>query len=259
MVPAILCVVGALLAHVSVNAFNEYSDFRSGLDLKTQKTPFSGGSGALPEAPGMANAVLRMAQVTLGLTVLIGCYFIWLRGVAIIPFGLVGVVLVVLYTDKVTRMPLWCLIAPGLGFGVLMVLGAHVALSGMLSLTAVFASLVPFFQVNNLLLLNQFPDIDADREVGRYHFPIAFGVENAVRIYALFQLCAALTIVIAVATAVFPDLALLALLPMLPTVLSWHGARELGKKVSAKPQYMALNVVANILTPVVLGAVLLLV
>ncbi|MFW2438612.1 MAG: prenyltransferase, partial [Arenicellales bacterium] len=43
-----LVLLGALLAHISVNALNEYSDFRSGLDLTTTRTQFSGGSGALP-------------------------------------------------------------------------------------------------------------------------------------------------------------------------------------------------------------------
>ncbi len=42
-----LVVIGAIAAHISVNTFNEYFDFKSGLDFKTMKTPFSGGSGAL--------------------------------------------------------------------------------------------------------------------------------------------------------------------------------------------------------------------
>jgi 1,4-dihydroxy-2-naphthoate octaprenyltransferase len=47
IVYALLAFAGALCAHVSVNAANEYFDFRSGLDEKTMKTPFSGGSGTL--------------------------------------------------------------------------------------------------------------------------------------------------------------------------------------------------------------------
>jgi len=38
---ALLAVLGALAAHVSVNALNEYVDFKSGLDALTQRTPFS--------------------------------------------------------------------------------------------------------------------------------------------------------------------------------------------------------------------------
>jgi 1,4-dihydroxy-2-naphthoate octaprenyltransferase len=41
-----IALTGALAAHISVNAFNEYFDFRSELDMHTQRTPFSGGSGS---------------------------------------------------------------------------------------------------------------------------------------------------------------------------------------------------------------------
>ena len=43
-----LALVALLALHASVNALNEASDMRRGLDLETQKTPFSGGSGTLP-------------------------------------------------------------------------------------------------------------------------------------------------------------------------------------------------------------------
>ena len=43
--------LGALAAHVAVNTLNEYQDFHSGLDRVTERTPFSGGSGALPAQP----------------------------------------------------------------------------------------------------------------------------------------------------------------------------------------------------------------
>ena len=42
-----LILVGVILAHVSVNLFNEYSDWRTGIDEHTPRTPFSGGSGIL--------------------------------------------------------------------------------------------------------------------------------------------------------------------------------------------------------------------
>ena len=44
----LLALVGLVALHVAVNAFNEVSDFRSGIDLETERTPFSGGSGTLP-------------------------------------------------------------------------------------------------------------------------------------------------------------------------------------------------------------------
>ena len=73
---ALLATVGLVLAHVSVNALNEYFDYRSGVDFKTERTPFSGGSGALPQG------LLKPAQalwVGLGSLILIlplGIFFI---------------------------------------------------------------------------------------------------------------------------------------------------------------------------------------
>ena len=43
----LLLVIGVVLAHVSVNLFNEISDYKSKIDENTVRTPFSGGSGML--------------------------------------------------------------------------------------------------------------------------------------------------------------------------------------------------------------------
>jgi 1,4-dihydroxy-2-naphthoate polyprenyltransferase len=124
-----LVVIGGIAAHVSVNTFNEYHDFKSGLDARTRRTPFSGGSGVLPERPGAARLTLATALATLVVTVVIGAYFALVRGPAILPLGALGILVIVAYTPWLTRHPLLCLIAPGLGFG-LMALGTHVALTG---------------------------------------------------------------------------------------------------------------------------------
>ena len=55
-----LCLIGALIAHIAVNTLNEYQDFQSGLDFKTDKTPFSGGSGGLVDNPAAAPLVLKI-------------------------------------------------------------------------------------------------------------------------------------------------------------------------------------------------------
>ena len=44
---AILLVIGVVSAHISVNLFNEYSDYFTQIDFKTNRTPFSGGSGMM--------------------------------------------------------------------------------------------------------------------------------------------------------------------------------------------------------------------
>ena len=167
----VLVLIGAVSAHISVNSFNEYFDFKSGLDEKTQRTPFSGGSGRLQQNPELGKPALLMSWFFLGLVAAIGLYFAWKIGVALIPLGILGLLIIFFYTEWITRYPLFCLVAPGLGFGPLMVMGTGFALTGSYTWTAFLASLVPFFLVSDLLLLNQFPDTEADKNIGRKHYP----------------------------------------------------------------------------------------
>ena len=127
---ALLVLVGALASHISVNAFNEYFDFRSGLDAKTERTPFSGGSGTLPNHPELATGTLWLAVIALVVAALIGVYVMWLRGWLLFPLGACGLLLVLTYTTWWAYRPVLCLIAPGLGFGLLMVMGTHFSLTG---------------------------------------------------------------------------------------------------------------------------------
>ena len=182
--------IGAIAAHISVNTLNEYDDFKSGLDLITRKTPFSGGSGALPDNPEMAKSVLVLGLVSLAVTITIGVSLVIEYGMEIMPIGLVGVVLITAYTKWINRSPFLCLIAPGLGFGMLMVVGANVVLTGGHSNQAWMIALVPFFLVNNLLLLNQYPDIEADSTIGRNTYPITYGIKNSNIMYTIFMLTA---------------------------------------------------------------------
>jgi 1,4-dihydroxy-2-naphthoate octaprenyltransferase len=249
----LLVLIGALCAHIGVNTLNEYSDFKSGLDLLTAKTPFSGGSGALPHDPAMAGIVLLAALATITVTAGIGIYFTSSNGLLILPIGLIGLLIILTYTKWINRWPLLCLVAPGLGFGILMVVGTHVVLTGANSITAWLASLVPFFLVNNLLLLNQYPDIEADKRIGRYHFPIAYGTKASSYTYSVFSACAYLTILTGIYFGYFPLSSLVALLPALLSLFSITGAFRYGEKIGSQPKYLGANVAATLLTPLLLG------
>ncbi|MCD8522453.1 MAG: prenyltransferase [Saccharospirillaceae bacterium] len=256
--PSLLLILGgALSAHISVNAINEYLDFRSGLDLNTERTPFSGGSGALPAQPHAAGAVLMSGILTLLITTLIGLWFLSQGIWQLLPLGLAGLILIITYTRQINRRPWLCLIAPGAGFGLAMVAGSAFALEARSTTTLWLAALVPFFLVNNLLLLNQYPDIAADRAVGRNHFPIAYGVERSTQAYALMMAATALTIIIGVVGDWFPLWSLLALVPVVLSAKALQGARTLAADIGTQPQFMAANVLATLLTPAILGLTLL--
>jgi len=251
-----LVLLAGLCAHISVNMLNEYFDYKSGLDANTRRTPFSGGSGALLANPEIAGQVLQFGVISLGVTVLIGAYFLALYGAAILPIGLLGVATVLSYTPWLNRWPLLCLIAPGLGFGLLMVGGTYFVLTGSYNREVFTLSLVPFFLVNNLLLLNQIPDIDADREAGRRHFPIHYGLQPSLRIHTLFALVAGLLILNQLAVGYLPSGAAIALASVAAGLVAGWGIRRVGPGGNMPP-FLALNVLSAIVTPVLLGICLL--
>ena len=116
---AALVLFGALAAHVSVNAFNEYLDFRSGLDALTERTPFSGGSGVLPTHPELAGLTLAMVSLA-GIPPLVGFFgkFLLIKAAlasaaqtpvlyGIVGVAIVGVVISLYYYFGVIRAIYW--------------------------------------------------------------------------------------------------------------------------------------------------------
>ncbi len=248
-----LILIAGMAAHISVNVFNEYFDFKSGLDFNTEVTPFSGGSGSLPANPEVAPQALMLANITLLITTAIGLYFVYLYGWLIAPLGVLGLIIIVTYTNYLTRYPFLCLIAAGIGFGPLMIIGAYFALTGEYSLSVILVSLVPFFLVNNLLLLNQYPDIKADKENGRYHVPIAFGKHTSNQIFYFFYGLAYLTLILLVIFDVVPLKGLIGLLTMLIAIKVVRGINQHSDDNQKLLPAMGMNVVINIVTPLLIG------
>lgn len=246
---AVLVLLGALAAHISVNALNEYFDFKSGLDFRTQRTPFSGGSGTLPANPDKAPWAARTGWIAFCLTALIGLYFLWVRGWALLPLGSLGLLVIAVYTTWLTRVPLLCLVAPGLGFGVLMVMGTDFVLTGRYSWPAFAASLVPFFLVSNLLLLNQFPDAEADRSVGRRHLLITAGRRSSAVVYSIFLGLTYVSLAAAVYLGLLPRASLLGLLMLVVAVPTAVGVLRHAEETRKLIPYLGLNVLLNLLTP----------
>ena len=240
-------------AHIAVNALNEYQDFQSGLDLNTERTPFSGGSGTLPENPHFAPAALKISIITIGLTIISGLTIVYLRGSELLLPGLAGILIIVLYTKVINRYPVLCLLSPGLAFGILMVGGSYFALTGTYSVEIFLVSLIPFFLVNNLLLLNQFPDVAADRGAGRRHALIQYGMQTGSYIYLLFLVLAALALIVSVYLGALPLYSLAGLLLIALGVPIYQAASKHDSNVETLLPYMGKNVGMVLLLPVLLG------
>ena len=181
---ALLGLAGVMLAHLSVNVINDYFDYKSGLDLKVRRTPFSGGSGILPAGLLDARDVYLFSVGCLILGGVIGVYFVLTTGWMLLPLIAVTALTIYFYT---THLSHWFVgeVFAGLHFGPLMVLGGHFIQTGRYGVSPLVSGIVPGILVCTLLFLNEFPDVEADREVGRRNAVIHLGLARSSKIYVL--------------------------------------------------------------------------
>jgi 1,4-dihydroxy-2-naphthoate octaprenyltransferase len=241
--------LGALMAHISVNALNEYFDFHSGLDAKTNRTPFSGGSGTLVMQPHLAPQALIIGVVSLVITLGCGLYLIQFVGWGLIPIGMLGLLIIISYTSWINRNRFLVLIASGFCFGPLMVNGIHYALTGQLSITALLLSLAPFFLVNNLLLLNQIPDIEADRSIGRNNYAISWAAPKRALLFLTFSISAYLSILSGVLFNLLPTSTLLGFLTAGLVYKIYVVIKEETNDTDQLIASLGKNVIVTLLTP----------
>jgi len=248
---ALLAFLGLLLAHIGVNVLNDYFDYKSGIDLEVRRTPFSGGSGILPASQMTPRQVFWLGMGSFILAIPIGVYFVIVQGWPLLPLMIVGAVCIILYTPFLTRLgwPEW---APGAGMGALPVLGVYFIQTADYTLPAVIACIPSGILVHNLLLLNEFPDVAADKKAGRRTLPIAIGKKKAAIVYSVLTIAVYLWIIGWVVSGQMPAFSLIALLTLPLAIKAMWGAikhKDLKQLVPA----MASNVLVVLVTQFLLG------
>jgi 1,4-dihydroxy-2-naphthoate octaprenyltransferase len=221
----LLAWAGTVLAHISVNVLNDYFDHQSRLDFHTQQTPFSGGSGILTAGLLEPTRVYILGVASLLIAAVIGVYFIAVRGWGLLPILLIGGLAAYFYTPLFSRWQIGELLA-GLGLGTLVVLGAYFVQMGEYSWEAFAVALPPGFLTANLLLLNEFPDLEADREVGRRNLVMALGTKKASWLYTALVAATYLCIILGVALRLMPLPALVGLLTLPVAFKAVQGALQ---------------------------------
>jgi 1,4-dihydroxy-2-naphthoate polyprenyltransferase len=255
---AVLAGLGLVLAHASVNILNDYFDFRSGIDLAVQRTPFSGGSGILPANLLTPRQVLWLGIGCFILSVPIGVYFIVVSGWQLLPLLILAAFFIILYSPFILKRP-WPEWAAGAGLGALPILGMYFVQSGAYTCTAAVACIPSAFLVHNLLFLNEFPDVEADKLANRQTMPIAIGKNRAAIFFAVVALAVYAWIIVWVALGVFLDInprmpawTLLGLLTLPLTIKAIKGAFQHDDASKFMPG-MAANVMTVLLTQLLIG------
>jgi len=248
---ALLACIGLLLTHISVNTLNDYFDYKSGIDLEVRRTPFSGGSGILPPGTLKPRQVLWLGIGSLLLAVPVGVFFILTSGWQLLPLLIVAALCIVLYTPIILRIywPEW---APGVGLGILPILGFYFIQTGEYTIHAFIASIPSGILVHNLLFINEFPDVEADGKYGRRTTPIVIGRKKSSVVYSALTIVVYLWIIGNVIAKVIPVYCLIALLTLpfaIKAIRGYFHYQEMDKLVPA----LANNVIVVLLTQLLLG------
>ena len=183
----ILTLIGIIVGHISVNLLNDYYDHKLNTDDINQSyiRPFSGGSRVIQMGLLSSLEVLSMALITLLIFLSIGLYITIIRGWMIIALGLLGAFFIYSYNAPPLRLSgkgLGELIV-GVSFGILIALGSYIVQAGKFSMTPIYASIPVTITVALILLINEFPDYEADKATGRKNLVVLLGRKKGRAIY----------------------------------------------------------------------------
>ncbi len=192
---AVLALAATMLVHGAGNVLNDVGDETGGSDRRNDSRiyPYTGGSRFIQNQVMSTAEMTRWGIQLLAAAAVIGLVLIWLRGIGVLWFGLIGIGLGLVYSLGPLRLASLGLgeLAIGIAFGVLPVSGAAWLQSGTLDLPLLVFALPVSAWVAAIVLINEVPDMQADGAVGKATLPVRFGRQATAGIYVGLHLLAA--------------------------------------------------------------------
>lgn len=221
----VLTLLGIIFINFGQNMCNDYFDHLSGGDeINRELTPFSGGSRTIQEGILSPRQVLIWSLFFFSLGILIGLYLAVARGWLVLWLGIAGVFIAFFGNAPPFRLNYVGLgeLATGIGSGPLIVLGSYYVQSQRATYEALWASIPVGLLGAAILWINQFPDYEADRAVGKNTLVVVLGRQRAVWGYIALVVAPYVVVVVGIALGVLPYTLLLALVSL---PLAYRGIR----------------------------------
>lgn len=209
-----LTLLGAVLFHAAVNVDNDYFDAVNGSDAHNDGRlfPFTGGSRMIQNGVFSLAQTRRLALGLYAATATLGLILVGQTGTWLLGLGLLGALLGWAYSAPPLALAGRGVgeLVVGTGFGLLIPLGADLVQRGAPAADAAWAGAGFAAMTMALLLINEFPDREADRRAGKCNLIVRCGPRRGRWLYALALVLAAVLPVLAVGLAELPATALLA-------------------------------------------------
>ncbi|NSL51374.1 1,4-dihydroxy-2-naphthoate polyprenyltransferase [Calidifontibacillus erzurumensis] len=174
--------IASLLIQAATNLFNEYYDYKRGLD-NADSIGIGGGIVRDGIAP---KTILNVACGFFAIAILLGLYICANSSWWIAAIGIVCMITAYFYTGgpfPIAYSPFGEIVA-GFFMGVVIILIAYFIQVGSISLESILISIPISILIGAILLSNNIRDLDGDKKSGRRTLAILVGREKAIRLLA---------------------------------------------------------------------------
>jgi len=180
----IAMLVASVFIQMATNMFNEYYDFKRGLDTEQS----IGIGGTIVRNGVKPKTVLNLAFMLYGISVLIGIYICMETSWMLAVVGILSMMVGYFYTGgpyPIAYTPFGELFS-GVVMGMLLILIAFYIQTETVTTEAVLLSIPSMLLVAGIMLANNIRDLEGDKEGGRKTLAILVGRPNAITILMLF-------------------------------------------------------------------------
>jgi len=206
---AALTLGGVLALHASVDLFNDYWDFKRGIDTQTKRTKFSGGTGVLPDGLLKPAQVYRAGILFLIIGAIIGSYFVYVHGIVIGIILAFAILSIYFYSTKIVD---WGLAEIFVSIkGTMIVLGTYFIQTNDLSINPILGGIFVGVLSSLVLFITSLPDHDADKAKGRKTLVIVMGKKKSSLVFWVFPVISYGILILGIILEYFPVYCLISL------------------------------------------------
>ena len=185
--PALLCLLFAFIMQIDANFVNDFFDWRRGNDDEATRL---GPLRACSQGWVTPKAMVKALAITTVLASVVGLPLVFYGGWEMILVGVACVACSVLYTTTLSYLALGDVLVL-LFFGIVPVCFSYYIQTHEITMRVFLMSLLCGIVIDNLLIVNNYRDIDNDRRDGKKTLIVLLGKKTGLALYLCFGLIAA--------------------------------------------------------------------
>ncbi len=190
----ILVIIGVTVHHMGLNMIDDVFDYLHTVDRlpEEEKNPYTGGSGVLTGGLLSTGQVLSAAVLCYLIGITITVYLTAVVGWPILIFAAIGIISSVFYTVPPVRYGYrgFGELSLLINFGPVICLGAFYVQARTVDWEPFIISLVPGFLMWSMIVINEIPDYEEDRQAGKMNLVARLGRKPGILLYVAGLVCA---------------------------------------------------------------------